>query len=66
MQWIETKITFSGNPLGLIVDLIADVFYSLDAKGVVVDDPFLEPVESWAPDAVPRPQQPAVTGCESL
>jgi ribosomal protein L11 methyltransferase len=62
MQWIEAKITFDGDPQGLLVDLIADAFYRLDAKGVVVDDPFLEPVESWAPDAVARPQKPAVTG----
>jgi ribosomal protein L11 methyltransferase len=29
---------------------------------VVIDDPLLEPVESWAPDAVTRPVKPAVTG----
>ena len=62
MQWIEVKVTFAGDQQGLIVDLIADAFYSLDAKGVVVDDPFMEPTESWAPDAVARPQEPAVTG----
>ena len=62
MQWIETKVTFTGDPQGVIVDLIADAFYSLDANGVVVDDPFLEPEESWAPDAVARPLNPAVTG----
>jgi ribosomal protein L11 methyltransferase len=62
MQWIEAKVTFDDDRQGVIVDLIADVFYSLDAKGVVVDDPLLEPVESWAPDAVERPLQPAVTG----
>jgi ribosomal protein L11 methyltransferase len=62
MQWVEAKVTFAGDQQGLIVDLIADAFYSLDAKGVVVDDPFLEPEESWAPDAVVRPQEPAVTG----
>jgi ribosomal protein L11 methyltransferase len=62
MQWFEIKITFDGDPQGLVVDLIADAFYNLEAKGVVVDDPFLEPVESWAPDAVARPQKPAVTG----
>jgi ribosomal protein L11 methyltransferase len=28
----------------------------------VVDDPHLEPQESWAPDAVERPVRPAVTG----
>jgi ribosomal protein L11 methyltransferase len=63
MQWIEAKVTLSEHADALIVDLIADVFYQLDAKGVVVDDPLLEPPEAhWAPDAVPRPDKPGVTG----
>lgn len=62
MQWIEAKITFSSDNAALAVDLIADAFYSLNAKGVVIDDPLLEPEESWAPDAVERPSRPAVTG----
>jgi ribosomal protein L11 methyltransferase len=62
MQWIEVKVTFTGGQLDVLVDLIADAFYSLDAKGVVVDDPYLEPEESWAPDAIARPLKPAVTG----
>jgi ribosomal protein L11 methyltransferase len=62
MQWIEAKVTFSDDHQTLVVDLIADAFYSLNAKGVVIDDPLLEPVESWAPDAVTRPVKPAVTG----
>ena len=62
MQWIEAKVSFGGGDEALVVDLIADVFYSLNAKGVVVDDPHLEPVESWAPDAVALPEKPAVTG----
>lgn len=62
MQWIEAKITLSKLTDSLIIDLIADVFYQLDAKGVVVDDPLLEPEEHWAPDAVARPDKPAVTG----
>jgi ribosomal protein L11 methyltransferase len=62
MQWIEAKVVFRGENEQLIVDLIADAFYSLNAKGVVVDDPRMEPGESWAPDAVPLPEQPAVTG----
>ena len=62
MQWIETKVSFDGGDEALIVDLIADVFYGLNAKGVVVDDPHLQPVESWAPDAIALPQRPAVTG----
>lgn len=62
MQWIEAKVTFTSNRQELIVDLIADAFYTLEARGVVIGDPFMEPVESWAPDAVERPDQPAVTG----
>ena len=62
MQWIEAKVVFQGGNEELIVDLIADAFYSLNAKGVVVDDPWMDPGQSWAPDAVPRPEQPAVTG----
>jgi ribosomal protein L11 methyltransferase len=62
MQWMEAKITFSSDNAALAVDLIADVFYGLNAKGVVIDDPLLEPEESWAPVAIERPSRPAVTG----
>lgn len=62
MQWMEAKVTFTSSNEALAVDLIADAFYNLNAKGVVVDDPHLEPQESWAPDAVERPTRPAVTG----
>ncbi len=62
MKWIEVKISFSSDNESLAVDLIADIFYGMGAKGVVVDDPCLEPVEGWGQDAVPLPDQPAVTG----
>jgi ribosomal protein L11 methyltransferase len=62
MQWMAAKIIFSSDNDALAADLIADVFYSLKAKGVVIDDPGLEPEESWAPDAAERPTHPAVTG----
>ncbi len=62
MNWIEVKISFSCDNESLAVDLIADIFYGMGAKGVVVDDPYLESVEGWGQDAVPLPDQPAVTG----
>ncbi len=62
MQWIEARVTLTSAGDALAVDLISNVFYSLKVKGVVVDDPDLEPEESWAPDAVARPTLPAVTG----
>lgn len=62
MRWNEIKITFQGSNPGMAVELISGIFYDLGVKGVVVDDPLLEPEEGWAPDALPPPKQPAVTG----
>jgi ribosomal protein L11 methyltransferase len=62
MRWNEIKITFQGRNPDMAVELISDLFYDLGVKGVVVDDPRLEPEEEWAPDALPLPRQPAVTG----
>lgn len=61
MYWIETKVTFTTAAVEQVVELIADLFYTLGAQGVVVDDPDLEPEEGWGADAVPRPELPAVT-----
>jgi len=62
MQWMEIRVAFQGDNDELIVDLVSDLFYALGAKGVVVDDPTLTPVEGWGGDAAPRAVQPAVTG----
>ena len=62
MRWNEIKITFQGRNPGMAVELISSIFYDLGVNGVVVDDPQLEPEEGWAPDALPLPEQPAVTG----
>ena len=62
MQWIEAKVSFFCENETLAMELIADILHDLSARGVVVDDPCLEPAEGWGDDAVPRPSQPAVTG----
>jgi ribosomal protein L11 methyltransferase len=62
MHWIEAKVTFRSPNEALAVDLIADIFDDLGTKGVVVDDPHLNPQEGWGDDAVSQPTQPAVTG----
>jgi ribosomal protein L11 methyltransferase len=62
MRWNEIKITFQGRNPAMAVELIADIFYDLGVKGVVVEDPQLKPEEGWAADARPLPEQPAVTG----
>ena len=62
MRWNEIKITIQGRNTGMAVELVSNIFYDLGVKGVVVDDPQLAPEEGWAPDALPPPDQPAVTG----
>ena len=61
MKWIEAKVVFACENESLAVELIADIFSTLGIRGVVVDDPHLEPAEGWGQDAVPRPSKPAVT-----
>jgi ribosomal protein L11 methyltransferase len=62
VNWIEAKVLFTAENDDLTVELISDIFYRLGAKGVVVDDPHLQPVEGWGADALPLPTQPAVSG----
>ncbi len=62
MKWIAATVTFEGPNPDLAVDLIADIFYNLDLKGVVVDDAEAEPGLDWADDAVPPARQHGVTG----
>jgi hypothetical protein len=36
MKWIAATVTFDSPDRGLATDLVADLFYSLGLKGVVV------------------------------
>lgn len=67
MQWLEIKIVFYPDDVNpdqaeLMVDLLADVFYSHGLKGVVIDDPAPDPLADWGSDAVPPADQPGVAG----
>ena len=62
MKWIAAKVTFDGPDSALATDLVADIFYDLNLKGVVVDDPELDPEQDWGEDAIPPPETPGVTG----
>ena len=52
MKWIEVKIVFSFNDRQLAVDLISDLLYDLDFKGLVVEGPEVEGFEDWGSNAV--------------
>lgn len=62
MKWIAAKVTFDGPDRELATDLVADIFYTLDLKGVVVDDPVMDLDQDWGDDAVRPPTAPGVTG----
>ena len=62
MKWIEVKVGFHHFDPDLAADLIADAFYDFDLRGVVIEDPGLEPSDDWAEDAVDRPGGHAVVG----
>jgi len=62
MKWVAVKVLFEFEDKALAADLIADRFYNLGLKGVVIDDPKMDPDEDWGDDAVPIPKKDAVTG----
>lgn len=61
MKWIETKVIFDSKDKQLAVDLISNLFYDLDLKGVVIETPEIESVEDWGSDAI-MPEEYAVIG----
>jgi ribosomal protein L11 methyltransferase len=61
VKWLEVKVTYEAPQTDLAADLIADIFYDLGAKGVVMDDSVLDPAQDWGADALPPPPKPAVT-----
>lgn len=62
MKWIAATVTFDSQNRDLAADLVADIFYSLDLTGVVLNDPEMDPAQDWDDDAVPPPDAPGVTG----
>jgi len=62
MKWIAAKVAFDSPEIDLATDLVADIFYSLGLRGVVVNDPKMDTQPDWADDAVLPPQEPSVTG----
>jgi len=52
MKWMEVKVIFDFKDRQLAVDLISDLFYGLDLKGVVVEGSEIEGFEDWGSDAV--------------
>jgi ribosomal protein L11 methyltransferase len=61
MRWIEVKVVFNFNDRQLAVDLISDLFYDLDLKGVVVEESRVEGFVDWDSHA-DIPENDAIIG----
>ena len=61
MKWIEAKVIFDFKDKPLAVDLISNLFYDLDLKGVVIETPEIESFQDWGSDPV-IPEEDAVIG----
>ena len=61
MKWIEAKVTFDFKDKPLVADLISNLFYDLDLKGVVIETPEIESLQDWGSDPV-IPEEYAVIG----
>lgn len=62
MKWIATKVIFDCEKTQLAIELIANVFHDLGLKGVVIEDPELEPEAEWRSDGDSRSRHYGVIG----
>ncbi len=62
MKWIEVKVVFDAEDNVLANELVTNLFFEFDLKGVVEEDPAIEPTEGWAEDAIGQSAQYAVLG----
>ena len=60
MNWLEIKVIFEAKEPQLAEDLISQLFYAFDVKGVVIEDPSLQPDEVWGEIAVGSSEHHAV------
>ncbi len=62
MNWIEAKVIFESENTELAEELISNVFYKLNLKGVIIENPNEERGSEWGDDAEEKPSNHSVTG----
>jgi ribosomal protein L11 methyltransferase len=62
MKWMEVTVRFEASGSEPAADLIADIFYEIGVKGVVIEDPDLKTTEPLGRGGIKRPAQHAVIG----
>jgi len=62
MKWLEAKIIYDPEAKPFVSDMIADIFYNFGLKGVVIEDPDIEPSDEWADESPDMLRQHSVAG----
>ncbi|MCP3923450.1 MAG: 50S ribosomal protein L11 methyltransferase [Desulfobacterales bacterium] len=62
MNWIEAKVIFESENTDLAEELISNIFYKLNLKGVIIENPNEERGSEWGDDAEEKPSNHSVTG----
>lgn len=62
MKWIRTRVVLEAGDPETAADMIADIFHDLGLPGVILETAEQDPGLDWACDALPAPEQNAVTG----
>jgi len=62
MKWIETCVVFDAPDHRLAAELVANCFYDLGLKGVVLEDPEEDDAADWSSGRPPAAERHAVTG----
>ena len=62
MKFKKVIIQFDAPDLMLAEELICNIFFSFNLKGVVCDIPLDEPDEGFGTDTLPKPEINSITG----
>jgi len=62
MKWIHVKALFEYEDICLGEEMVSDIFFTLDLKGVVCQVPLDAPPEGFGSDALPIPDENWVSG----
>ncbi len=62
MKWLQAKVLFESDHPGWDTESISSIFNEMGTKGVVIDEPDIEPEEGWGDDAIKPAQYHAVSG----
>ncbi|MFH1155597.1 MAG: 50S ribosomal protein L11 methyltransferase [Pseudomonadota bacterium] len=62
MKWIQITAVFESDNIPMAEELIADMFFNHDIKGVVCNVPLPQPLDGFGSDALPPSEETSISG----